>query len=231
MKKAIKVLCLLLILSLSGCSIFSRYDSSKSSLLINYFHGPYQWGGIELGKSTLEESLFALEKIPEVVSDSISTTQRFTSIDNAICHDFNKGFRESGLCIWFSGGKAEVLEFFGAYLSLSEIQKHLGGIDEIAVLRIHDHNSKYIRYYGRSKKSGLYLMGTHDPFFGKEEIDEININSNSVFYVSLTSAEGLDLAFKVSAYENVYDFLMNEDAFIEWQGYGEYQVQQPDIVR
>ncbi len=58
-------------------------------------------------------------------SETISEEEAYSGFDFCVFLDFETGYREEGVSIWFKDDKAMVLEFFSPIFSLAEIQENL----------------------------------------------------------------------------------------------------------
>jgi len=227
--KHVTILIILLIslLSLNSCQNISELN--KSSLILQYYQGPYQWAGITLGESTKEETKVLLTNIAEVKEETLYEGKRFEGIDSALCVDFQEGFRESSICVWFIDNKAQVLEFFGGSLELSEIIDNIGEVEQFAALIIQE-ESTYIRYFGVSLKSGFIVLGSPNISSNVLGVRQVIIDSDDEFHVDLMSPDIFDLLLDISMGKEIGKYLIEKGGFQDWHGYGEYEVQKPDIL-
>ena len=202
---------------------------TKPSLILQYCEGPYQWAGIELGKTTKEETKNILLNLDIVNEDTLHEGSRFSNIDIALFIDFIEGYREESLSVWFIDEKAQFIEFFGNQLTLEEIQKDLGNLEKIAVYMEH-YETIIVRYEGFSLQSGYIITGAPEGLWFNidEDLKVVNIDKDSTFTVYLTHPGFFDEYYVEGS--DFWNYFFEEDGFQDWHGYGEYEVQRPDFL-
>lgn len=217
---------LFLLLSISGCREF--FGLLKPSLILKYYQGPYQWGDITLGQSTIEETKDALCALDEVLEKTIHKANIYDFVDIAIFADFQEGYRESSLGIWFIDGKAQIIEFFGDELTLDEIQTHLGNVEKFAVFTLYRGTNLVIDYDGFSLKFGYIIEGGRDIKRFEKDIQGEEINEKTIFFLYLIHPDVIDEFYYEGS--DYWNYFFEEGGFQDWHGYGEYEVQRPDFL-
>lgn len=215
----------LFLFSLSGCSDY--YELYKPSLVLEYYQGPYKWAGIELGKTSKEDTKNILLSLEEVVENTLYEGSRFSFIDIAVCVDFIIGYREDSCCIWFVDDEALFIEFFGNESKIEEIQTHLGEVEKFAVY-MYRIESVILKYEGFSLESGYIIGGGPHKLWIDEDIETVTIDENSLFSVYFIHPDFFDeYYFKGSDF---WIYFFEEGGFQDWHGYGEYEVQRSELI-
>jgi len=214
-----------LLLSLCGCRDY--FELRKPSLILQYYQGPYQWAGIELGKTTVEETKNILLNLEGIDDTSYTEGSRFHFVDSAVFINFQKVYRESSLSVWFVDDKAQVIEFFGNILTLEEIQTQLGEVEKF-VAYMHHYERILVYYDGLSFNAGYIIVGGPQHELVNDDLEVVTIDENSIFSIYLIHPDFFDeYYYKGSDYWN---YLFEEGGFQDWHGYGEYEVQRPDFL-
>ena len=224
MKKIFHYLIAIMVLLLSSCSS-RQYGLNKPSLLLQYYEGPYRWAGIVLGQSTLEDTIVILESLDFVDVESIYQADGYSGIDYRLFLDFQEGYREDGLCIWFVDDMAQVLVF--PNYTLAEIQESLGEVEKFVAYGWM-YERPMMDYFGYSTSVGYVIRG--GPGNGKnlDELERVILSDDSIFSIKLIHPNIMMYVLGVEMGTAVRDYIISEGYFTDWHGYGEYEVIRPE---
>ena len=211
---------IIFLLFCSSCS--SRYGSEKPSLLLQNYEHPFSWAGITLGQSSLEETLEALESMDFVDVESIYQAEVFKDVDFGIYLDFQEGYRENGIRVWFIDDKAQVLQFSSLY-TLSEIQENLGEVEKFVAYGWM-HERPMLDYYGYSTSAAYVIRGGPSSRGNYNKLEQVTLNEDSIFFVYLINPDMLMYVLGVNMGTAKRDYVFSEGAFTDWHGYGDYEV-------
>lgn len=225
MKKLFHYFLSIIIILLSGCSS-RRYGLNKSSLLLQNYTDPYCWAGIVLGQSTLDETFEQLESLDFVDADSIYQGSGYGDFDHGLYLNFQDGYREERMSVWFKDGKAQALNFSGQY-TLDEIQKSLGEVEKFVVYGWM-YEQPMMKYYGYSVSSGYVILGSPSNGRNLDELEEVTLSDDSIFFVKLIHPDVLMYVQSIQMSAVVRDYIISEGYFADWHGYGEYEVVRPE---
>lgn len=210
---------------MTGCSS-QRYGLNKPSLLLQYYEGPYRWAGIVLGQSTLEETIAQLELLNFVDTESIYQGSGYGDFDYGVYLNFQDGFREERMSVWFMDGKAQTLNFSSQY-TLDEIQKNLGEVEKLVVYGWM-YEQPMMKYYGYSESTGYVILGGPSNGRNLDELEEVTLSDESIFFVKLIHPDVLMNVQSIQMSAVVRDYIISEGYFEDWHGYGEYEVIRPE---
>ena len=216
---------IIFIFLLIGCSEYEKLE--KPSLLLQYYEGPYNWAGIVLGQSSREETIVQLKSLDFVDSETITQEDAYTGFDFRIFLDLQPGYREEVLSIWFKDDKAMVLDFYSPYFTLAEIQENLGEVEKFVVYGWM-HERPMMDYFGYSVSAGYVIRGGPSDGRNLDELEIVTLSDNSIFFLDLIHPDVLMNVLSIEMGTAARDYLINEGHFVDWHGYGEYEVVRPD---